>query len=90
VIGGGIFVGEDGKEEVVFSATFESGCQGSFQKVARHMSMKEEVPEDNPSDIEYQYDEDEDEEEQEMVIMFKPDPAFLNLIIDKDDDETVH
>ena len=54
------------------------------------MSMKEEVPEDNPSDIEYQYDEDEDEEEQEMVIMFKPDPAFLNLIIDKDDDETVH
>ena len=90
MIGGGIFVGEDGKEEAVFSAAFESGCQGSFQKVARHMSMKEEVPEDNPSDIEYQYDEDEDEEEQEMVIMFKPDPAFLNLIIDKDDDETVH
>lgn len=90
MIGGGIFVGEDGKEEAVFSAAFESGCQGSFQKVARHMGVKDEEPEDNPSDIEYQYDEDEDEEEQEMVIMFKPDPAFLNLIIDKDDDETVH
>jgi hypothetical protein len=89
VTGGGIFVGEDGKEGAVFSAAFVCGCQGSFQKVTGHMSMEEETPEDNPSDIEYQYDEDEDEE-QEMVIVFKPDPAFLNLIIDKDDDETVH
>ncbi len=87
--GGGIFVGEDGKEEAAISTVFVCGCQGSFQIVANVMSKEEEKKETEgeiviePEDLNIDLGED-------VVIVFKPDQAFLDLIKDKDDDETVH